>query len=143
MPWHLSADLKYFRKTTMDKPIVMGRRTWESLGRPLPGRRNMVVSRNAELQLEGAEVFASLEAALQAVSDVDEVMIIGGGQLYREAMPLAGRLYRTRIRETFSDGDTWFPEIDETAWKLVSTDRHPADEKNPFDYDFEILERVA
>src|SRR5690606_38923841 len=103
MPWHLPADLKHFKATTLGKPIIMGRKTWDSLGRPLPGRLNIVVSRQSGLELEGAEVFGNLPAALQRADQwareqgVEELMLIGGAQLYAEALPLAERLYLTRI----------------------------------------------
>lgn len=112
MPWHLPADLRYFKQRTLGKPIIMGRKTWESLGRPLPGRLNIVITRQVDAELEGAEVFADLEAALQrgqawaAQQGVDEVMVIGGGQLYQQALALAQRVYLTRI-DLELEGDTF------------------------------------
>ncbi|WP_178106879.1 dihydrofolate reductase [Pseudomonas mangiferae] len=131
MPWHLPADLKYFKAKTLGKPIVMGRKTWESLGRPLPGRLNLVVSRQPGLALDGAEVFAELDAALhraQAWAEtqgVDEVMLVGGAQLYAQALPRADRLYLTRIALA-PEGDTWFPEVDEADWQRLEHEAHPA-----------------
>lgn len=134
MPWHLPADLKHFKQTTLGKPIIMGRKTWDSLGRPLPGRLNLVISRQAGLQLEGAEVFASLAAAIARADQwareqgVDEIMLIGGGQLYAEALPLAARIYLTRIDLTVA-GDAFFPEF--TGWQLVESEAHAAGETTP------------
>lgn len=146
MPWHLPADFKYFKASTLGKPIIMGRKTWDSLGRPLPGRLNLVVSRQTDLQLEGAEVFASLEAAIERAEawaieqGVDEVMLIGGAQLYSQGLADADRLYLTRVGLN-PMGDAWFPEFDETQWTLVSEELHAAtDDKPPFS--FEVWERA-
>ena len=117
MPWHLPGDFKYFKATTLGKPIIMGRKTWDSLGRPLPGRLNIVVSRQADLVLEGAEVYPSLEAAVVRAEEwakeqgVDEVMLIGGAQLYAQGLAQADRLYLTRVALS-PEGDAWFPEFD-------------------------------
>ncbi len=125
MPWHLPEDLRYFKATTLGKPIVMGRKTFDSLGRPLPSRTNIVVSRQPDLTLEGAQVFASIDAALsaarqQAQADgVDEVMVIGGDNLYRQTLERADRIYLTRI-DSEPEGDAWFPDFDEQAWTLGS-----------------------
>ncbi|MCW2268700.1 Dihydrofolate reductase type 3 [compost metagenome] len=148
MPWHLPGDFKYFKATTLGKPIIMGRKTWDSLGRPLPGRLNLVVSRQPGLQLEGAEVFASLdEAMLRAeqwalAQGVDELMLIGGAQLYTQAIErgLADRLYLTRV-ELSPEGDAWFPEFDAAQWTLASSQEHPAEGEKPA-YHFEVWERV-
>ena len=124
MPWHLPEDLRYFKATTLGKPIVMGRKTFDSLGRPLPSRTNIVVSRQPDLTLEGAQVFASIDAALsaarqQAQADgVDEVMVIGGDNLYRQTLERADRIYLTRI-DSEPEGDAWFPAFDEQAWTVV------------------------
>ncbi|SDS75751.1 dihydrofolate reductase [Halopseudomonas litoralis] len=134
MPWHLPADLKHFKQTTLGKPIIMGRKTWDSLGRPLPGRLNLVVSRQADLQLEGAEVFANLEEAVARADEwahdqgVEEVILIGGGQLYAEALPLASRIYLTRI-DLAVQGDAFFPEF--TGWQLLESEAHAAGETTP------------
>lgn len=111
MPWHLPADLRHFKSVTLGKPVIMGRKTFESIGRPLPGRRNLVISRNTEWQADGVETVNSLDAALALVNAHDEVMIIGGGQLYRDALPLAHRLYLTHIELNVDDADTWFPDF--------------------------------
>ncbi|MHC2146704.1 dihydrofolate reductase [Pseudomonas sp. 210_17 TE3656] len=148
MPWHLPGDFKYFKATTLGKPIIMGRKTWDSLGRPLPGRLNLVVSRQPGLQLEGAEVFASLdEAMLRAeqwalAQGVDELMLIGGAQLYTQAIErgLADRLYLTRV-ELSPEGDAWFPEFDAAQWTLASSQENPAEGDKPA-YHFEVWEKV-
>ena len=141
MPWHLPADLHHFKSTTLGKPVIMGRKTFESIGRPLPGRRNLVISRNSEWQSEGVETVNSLDAALALVKNHDEVMIIGGGQLYREALLLAHRLYLTHIELAVDDADTWFPDYAGYQWHQVAEERHSADEKNPYSYRFETLVR--
>ncbi|MCF5707005.1 dihydrofolate reductase [Pseudomonas syringae] len=145
MPWHLPGDFKYFKATTLGKPIIMGRKTWDSLGRPLPGRLNLVVSRQENLQLDGAEVFASLDAAVKraeawaAEQGVDEVMLIGGAQLYAQGLAQADRLYLTRVALS-PEGDAWFPEFDLAQWTLVSnTENAPVDDKPA--YTFEVWER--
>jgi dihydrofolate reductase len=146
MPWHLPGDFKYFKARTLGKPIVMGRKTWDSLGRPLPGRLNLVVSRQPGLQLEGAEVFASLEAAVERAHQwaiaqgVDEIMLIGGAQLYEQARALADRLYLTRV-ELNPEGDAWFPVVDPQRWVLASTESHPAEEGRPA-YHFEVWQQA-
>ena len=146
MPWHLPADFKYFKATTLGKPIIMGRKTWDSLGRPLPGRLNLVVSRQTGLQLEGAEVFASLEAAVERAEawaieqGVSELMLIGGAQLYTQGLADADRLYLTRVGLS-PEGDAWFPEFDQAQWTLVSEDKHDAAEDKPA-FSFEVWKRL-
>lgn len=146
MPWHLPEDLRYFKQRTLGKPIIMGRKTWESLGRPLPGRLNIVISRQADLELEGAEVFTDLDAALQrgyqwaAQKGADEVMVIGGGQLYQEALQLAQRVYLTRI-DLELEGDTFFPVLDAQHWQQIEAETHPAQEQEPA-YTFEVWQRA-
>jgi dihydrofolate reductase len=145
MPWHLPGDFKYFKATTLGKPIIMGRKTWDSLGRPLPGRLNIVVTRQAGLQLEGAEVFTSLEAAVERAEEwateqgVGEVMLIGGAQLYAQGLAQADRLYLTRVALS-PEGDAWFPEFDQAQWKRVSDTPNPAMDDKPA-YSFEVWER--
>lgn len=146
MPWHLPADLRYFKQRTLGKPIIMGRKTWESLGRPLPGRLNIVITRQADITLEGAEVFADLKTAIQRGQEwavqqgVDEVMVIGGGQLYQQALTLAQRVYLTRI-ELELDGDTFFPVLDAQLWQKTDAQTHPAQEQEP-GYTFEVWQRT-
>ena len=146
MPWHLPGDFKYFKATTLGKPIIMGRKTWDSLGRPLPGRLNIVVSRQTDLVLEGAEVFPSLDAAVARAEawaleqGVDELMLIGGAQLYTQGLEQADRLYLTRV-ELSPQGDAWFPQFDVNQWKLVSNIVNPAEDDKPA-YNFEVWEKV-
>jgi len=121
LPWRLPEALRHFKETTLGKPVIMGRKTWESLGRPLPGRRNIVVSRNAGYQANGGELAGSLEAALALTADADEVFVIGGAELYRQALPLANRLYLTEI-DASHDGDAWFPELPMGEWRETSRD---------------------
>ena len=142
LPWHLPADLKHFKAVTMGKPVIMGRKTWESIGRPLPGRKNIVVSRNRDFRAAGCEVVSSLDAAVRACTDAAEVFVIGGAQLYADALPHADRLYLTRV-DAEIDGDVTFPRFDPAAWKLVSSERREADEKNALALNFDIYERIA
>ena len=116
MPWHLPGDLQYFKEMTMGKPIIMGRKTFESIGRPLPGRRNIVITRNKQYNSDGIETVSSLDEALMLTKNDEEVMIIGGEQIFRLALPLANRLYITKINEEFN-GDTFFPSYE--GWQLV------------------------
>lgn len=144
--WHLPEDLKYFKRITMGKPMIMGRKTFESIGRPLPGRLNIVVTRQKNWQHEGVVVAHSIEAAHRIaeqqaqVDNVDEVMLIGGAELYTSAIEMADKIYLTRIDATI-EGDAFFPEIDNTQWQEVSREEHPATEHNPFAYAFCVLER--
>lgn len=140
MPWYLPADLAYFKKTTLGKPIIMGRKTYESIGRPLPGRKNIVISRDDEYRAEGVEVVGSVEAALALVSDVEEVMVIGGGAIYKHCLPAAQRLYITHIDANIA-GDTYFPEYDLNEWRLAVSEVKAADDKNNYQLRFNIYER--
>jgi dihydrofolate reductase len=145
LPWHLPADLKHFKALTLGKPIIMGRKTWDSLGRPLPGRLNLVVSRQPGLQLEGAEVFASLESALLRAEawareeEAEELMLIGGAQLYELGLAQAERLYLTRVGIS-PQGDAFFPEVAETDWHLSSAIEHAQGLETP-GYVFEVWDR--
>jgi dihydrofolate reductase len=131
LPWHLPADLKHFKSLTLGKPIIMGRKTWDSLGRPLPGRLNLVVSRQADLRLEGAEVFPSLATAMARADEwaraqgVDELMLIGGAELYAQGLAQAERLYLTRVHLS-PEGDAFFPAFDESDWQLAEREEHAA-----------------
>lgn len=142
LPWHLPADLKKFKQLTTGHTIVMGRKTWESIGRPLPERRMLVVTRDPE-KLAGApvEAFASLGAALAAAGE-DEVFVIGGGEIFREALPKAGRVYLTRVHAEIP-GDVTFPTLLESEWREVSREDHDADEKNLHAYSFLSFERIS
>lgn len=139
MPWHLPADLAWFKRNTVNKPIIMGRKTYESIGRPLPGRHNIVLSRQPGND-ERVTWVTSPEHALQAAGDVDEVMIIGGGNIYRQFLPLANRLYITNIDAQF-EGDTAFPDYSPRLWHSVFSEHHDKDSNNAYNYRFEILER--
>lgn len=143
LPWHLPADFKHFKQVTMAKPIIMGRKTFESIGRPLPGRKNIVLTRG-EFNHDGVITVHSIEAALreagQAVNaddDTAEVMIIGGANLYQQMIAKADKLYLTHVK-TKSEGDAWFPELDMSEWEIISQQSVSADEKN--NYDFDIIE---
>lgn len=141
LPWKLPADMQWFRQNTLGKAIIMGRMTFESFGaKPLPGRRNILVSRNNDYQAEGVEVFTSLEAALTAANDMEEVMVIGGMSIYQQALKRADRLYMTLVHAEV-EGDAWFPQFDPQPWQEVERHDHDADEKNPFPYSFVIMER--
>lgn len=140
MPWHLPAELQHFKTVTMDKAIVMGRKTWEAIGRPLPGRQNIVISRNSDFEADGAEVVTSLQQAL-AQSSSEEVMVIGGGQLYELALPVAQRLILTLI-DIEPDADTWFPQWQYNEWKTVDSKTFAADEANPLAYQILDLHRI-
>jgi dihydrofolate reductase len=141
LPWYLPADLKHFKAMTMGKPIIMGRKTWESLPGKLPGRPHIVVSSNPDYIADGCSVAHSLEQALAVAGGVPEVMIVGGAMLYAQALPLADRLYLTMV-ETQVEGDTSFPEYDSEQWREVERERHPADASNPYAYSFVTLSRV-
>jgi dihydrofolate reductase len=143
LPWHLPEDMKRFKSITMGKPVVMGRKTYESIParfRPLTGRHNIVVTRNQDYQAKGCTVVHSVAAALAAAGDVAEIMIGGGAQLYRALLPQANRLYLTLIDDTF-EGDTYFPQVDFSQWRQLSCKEHRPDELNPYGYRFKILER--
>lgn len=135
MPWHLPADLKHFKAVTMGKPIIMGRKTYESIGRPLPGRQNIVVSRDPEHSVEGCDSATSFEEALVLVKNSDEVMVIGGGLLYQQTLPLANKLYLTFIDLDVA-GDTLFPEFENLKLTEFNREAHKADEKNSYNYEF-------
>jgi dihydrofolate reductase len=140
LPWRLPADLKRFKLVTMGHPIVMGRKTHESIGRPLPGRQNIVVSRQPGYRVPRCRVVRSLNAALEAAGDVDEVMVVGGAALYGAALSAAGRIYLTEVQVDL-EGDTVFPALDPAVWKETGRDEHGADANNEYDYNFVILDR--
>jgi dihydrofolate reductase len=141
--WTLPNDMKFFKNTTWGMPVIMGRKTFESLGRPLPGRTNIVITRKAEWKADGTTAVASLEEALKAAeaTDAKEVFVIGGGQIYEQAMAIANRLYYTRVHATV-EGDTFFPEIDPVQFRLVSELPFQKDERHAYDYSFEIWDRA-
>lgn len=139
MPWHLPADFAWFKRCTMGKPVVMGRKTYESIGRPLPGRLNIVISRDTSLSIEGVTTVTSIEQALEVAGEVEEVMIIGGGAIYAACLPMANKLYVTHI-EAEIDGDTQFPDWG-TEFKETYSEAYQADEKNAYSMRFTILEK--
>ncbi len=140
MPWHLPADFAWFKRCTLGKPIVMGRKTFESIGRPLPGRLNIVISRNPDFHAEGITVVNDIAAAKLAAGDVSELMIIGGGSIYQACLPIADRLYLTFIDADIDGGDTQFP-VWGSDWQQVVIEHHDSDDKNAYAMDFVILER--
>lgn len=133
--WHISADLKHFKQLTTGHTIIMGRKTFESIGRALPNRRNVVITRNKDYQADGCEIAESIEEALKMVVTEDEVFIIGGGSIYRESWERADRLYLTLVH-TEVEGDTFIPAIDSDKWEVICRQDFKADEKNEFDYSF-------
>jgi dihydrofolate reductase len=140
MPWHLSADLKKFKKITMGHPIIMGRKTFESIGRPLSGRKNIIISRNSNYQQEGCVVFNSLEQAIEHCNHEKEVFVIGGATLYESILDKSDRLYVTEIKKTFK-GDTWFPAIDKNQWIEYQREDIDHDASVDFSYSFVIYDR--
>ncbi len=146
LPWHLPNDLKYFKATTMGKPIIMGRKTYESIGKPLPGRANIVVSRNQNFSAEGVQVVYSVTEALElaesiAIADgAEEVMLIGGAQLYLEALPRIHRLYLTQVHADV-EGDALFPELDWSQWRERGREDFSAEGANPYAYSFVVFQR--
>ena len=143
LPWHLPADLQHFKRITMGKPILMGRKTWESIGRPLPGRTSIVITRDTGYTAPGCIVVHSIEDALQAAADLsDEAMVIGGAEFYRQVLPCTDTLYLTRIHADF-EGDTFFPELDASEWREVERSDCEPDEKNPCRYSFIRLDRIS
>jgi dihydrofolate reductase len=142
LPWKLSDDLKRFKAVTMGKPIVMGRKTWESIGRPLPGRQNIVITRQAGFEAAGCDVVASPQDAVALAGEADEIMVIGGSQVYDLFLPEADRVYLTRVHADV-EGDAFFAVLDQDEWRMVSDERHRADERNEFDYSFRLYERTG
>jgi dihydrofolate reductase len=140
LPWRLRADLQHFKRLTMGRPIVMGRRTWESIGRPLPGRTNIVITRDTAFRAEGGVVAHSIEQALEAAGDCDELFIIGGAELYAQTLPLADRLYLTRVKAEVP-GDALFPPLTPGEWREVGRESHGADENNEYACEFVVLDR--
>lgn len=147
LPWYLPEDLKYFKRITLGKPVIMGRKTFDSIGKPLPGRTNIVVTRNRDWSFEGVRIVDSLEAARelcenQAIVDgTEEAMIIGGAEIYRQAMPLADRLYLTEVHADV-EGDATFPEFDRSQWQEIAREDFEASGPNPYNYSFIILEKT-
>lgn len=139
MPWHLSADLQRFKQITLGSPILMGRKTYEAIGRPLPGRQNLIISRNSDYQIPGCQVFDNMQKALQAVASSDELFVIGGATLYEALLPYADYLYLTVIDTAFA-GDTYFPETDPATWHEISREDISNDSSVDFSYSFVKLQ---
>ena len=142
LPWHLPDDLKRFKALSMAKPIVMGRRTFDSIGKPLPGRTNIVVSRQPGLAIAGTIVTPSLEAALAAAGAVPEVVVIGGAEIFRQVLPRTDVVHLTRVHARVA-GDVVFPELDPGKWRETALEHHAADERHQYAFTFVTLERVA
>ncbi|OIO69419.1 MAG: type 3 dihydrofolate reductase [Zetaproteobacteria bacterium CG12_big_fil_rev_8_21_14_0_65_55_1124] len=142
LPWRLPADMQWFRRQTMGKPILMGRNTFASIGKPLPGRQNIVLSRNHALHIEGCSIIHSLDELKKAAGGADEVMVIGGAEVYGLILPLADRMYLTTIAATF-EGDAWFPDFNDAEWREVLREEYAADDLNAWPYCFRILERIS
>ena len=140
LPWNLPADMKWFRQHTLGKPVIMGRKTFESIGKALPQRTNIVVSRDKTFSAPDCLVVGDLATALEAVKEAEEAMVIGGASFYQQTLPLADRLYLTLIHADV-EGDAWFPQIDFSKWREVQRQDHYADDKNDYDYSFLILEK--
>lgn len=139
LPWYLPNDLKHFKKTTMGKPIVMGRKTYESIGKPLPGRENIVVTRDHSYEAEGTTIVHAVDEVLQI--DAEEICIIGGSEIFKQFLHVADRLYITVIHHTF-DADTYFPELNDNEWKEVSRTAGIVDEKNKYAHEFVVYEKI-
>lgn len=141
IPWHLSADLKKFKQITMGNPILMGRKTYESIGRPLPGRKNIIISRNLEYQQAGCEVFSDVQQAIEHYKNYQELFVIGGSAFYESMLNKAHLIYVTQIHKPF-DGDTFFPEINKSQWLEVERQDIEDDDSVDFSYSFIKLQRV-
>ena len=141
LPWRLPADLAHFKRLTLDKPIVMGRRTWESLPGILPRRTHIVVTRNRAYRAAGCRVVGSTREALDALVDAKEVFVVGGGSLYREMLPLVGRMYLTLVSARI-EGDAFFPEWEPASWRETARESRPRDDRNPYDLTFITLDRI-
>ena len=138
--WHLPADFAHFKTVTMGKPIIMGRKTYESIGKPLPGRTNIVLSRNPDIRFEGVECVSDFDDAIALVPDAEEVMVIGGSTIYEMLLPQVNRLYFTYVEAEFT-GDAWFPKFDEQQWLEIESVTRESDEKNKYRCRFVTLER--
>ena len=146
--WHLPEDMRYFRETTRGKPVIMGRKTWDGIPpkySPLPGRVNIIVSRQNGFICEGCKVVKSVEEGIEfaRMNGEQELMVIGGGEIYRQALAQTDKIYLTKVKNTFTDADTFFPVLSQQEWKTVNSEWNMADEKNEFDFEFVVLERKA
>lgn len=141
LPWRLSSDLRRFKRLTMGHHLIMGRKTWESIQRPLPGRISLVLTRHPGYQAPGAQVLPDLPSALRAADGDDEVFVIGGGQIYRQSLPVVDRIYMTVVH-AHVDGDATFPELDAPTWYVAErSTRHPSDDKNEYEHSFLVYQR--
>lgn len=146
LPWHLPEDLKYFKRCTSGKAIIMGRKTYESIGRPLPNRTNIVITRNPAFKADGVKIVTSLNdaielaAAVNEVNGVDEIMVIGGAAIYELTLPMADRLYLTHVHAQV-EGDAYFPEVDFSNWREVERADYASSETNPYDYSFVVYDK--
>ena len=141
MPWHLPNDFKYFKAKTMDHSIIMGRKTFESIGKPLPGRRNIIISRQPTLNIEDVDVANSLQDVINYCRDEREIFIIGGAEIFNQAMPMADEILLTRVHTNIEGADAFFPELPESDWELISQEKHNKDDKHQYDYTFEVYKR--
>ncbi|MBU0697127.1 MAG: dihydrofolate reductase [Bacteroidetes bacterium] len=139
--WHLPKDLKFFKSTTSGHPVIMGRKTYDSVGKPLPNRRNIIITRQKDLKIEGVEVFNELENAIKACVDEEEVFIVGGGEIYKQALPFTDKIYLTKVHHTFN-ADAFFPELNYSEWKLISKEEHEPDEKHAYCFSFITFSRI-
>lgn len=140
LPWHIPEDLKFFKKVTMGKPVIMGRKTWETLLKPLPGRENIIVTSKRDFEANGAVVVHSIQSALEAANGADEVMILGGAEIYKQTLSLANRMYLTHVHQEFT-GDTYFPEYDPSEWQEVKRTESVKSDDN-LRYSFVVYDRV-
>lgn len=140
LPWRLPADLKHFKSLTLGKPVIMGRNTFLSIGKPLPKRHNIVLTQDKHWHVSGISIVYSIQEAIDVAEDVPETMVIGGERIYQQTLPIAQRLYLTIIQQTFT-GDVFFPDYNQQEWIIVDSQLHLADEKNPYSYEFQVLER--
>src|SRR5690606_9833868 len=141
MPWNLPNDFKYFKKTTLEHSVVMGRKTFDSIGKPLPERRNIILTRDQNYTSPDVDVANSVDDVLTYCRDEREIFVIGGANVYKQFISLAQKVHLTRVY-TVIDGDAFFPELSENEWQLTSSERHQKDEKHAFDYSFEVWERI-
>lgn len=142
LPWRLPADMKHFRQITMGKPVIMGRATFTSIGRALEGRHNIVLTRDPDFQAVGCTVVHSIDDALEAAKPADEVLVMGGANIYAQFMTRASRLYITRVEGQAFKGDAWFPQIDENTWQITQRETFPSDAKNPHPYSFLVYQKL-
>ena len=141
LPWRLPNDLKHFRRLTTGHAIILGRKNYESIGKPLPERTNIIITRNRDFRADGCLIAHSLDEALALAKNDPEIFVIGGAEIYRAALARTNRLYLTRVHATIA-GDTYFPEFDETEWREISRERHERDERHAYAYSFVVLERI-